>query len=320
MSALLTLAAARLKLWKYGPPTNSYTDRTAADVVAFDVYINQVAERILGMMKPRHAMRRVNVPIYDGQITLPRHLQTMEGMQLLSDNGCACAPLQIYSRFHEFAHPIGNCCFDPAVWAVSQLAQTYITPAPVFYLRAMGSAVSATPLTLIGGYDEDNMEYFDSVTLAIALTDNTTTRSWNSMPQIQKPVTTGSVTLSAVDTVTGEETDISIYAPGETVPAYQRYRVPEINGFNYARIFGKLAYVEATADTDIIYPGVTGALKAGLQALNYEDNNDLARARNYWDQAFTILDNDNQQLEGDAAMPVFKVAGDFGAGSIAQVQ
>lgn len=319
MSALLTLTAARQKLWKYGPPTNTYATRTAADEDAFDNYLNQVAERLLSMMKPRHTMRRVVVPISDGLLTLPRNLATMEGIELMDSNGCTGSPLQIYSRFHEFAHPIGQCCCDPAVWTVSQLAQTQVSPTPGYYLRAVGSAASATPLTLVGGWSEDDEEYFDSVTLTIATSANTTTRSWNSIPQIQKPVTTGSVTLSAVDTTSGEVTELAIYAPGETVPAYQRYRVPDCASYPYARIFGKLAYVEATADTDIIYPGVTGALKAGLQALNYEDNNDLGRAQDYWQQAAQILDEDNQQLEGDAAMPVFKVSEDYGCGAIPQV-
>lgn len=320
MSALLTLASARLKLWSYGPNSNSYTARTAADVTAFDNYINQVAERLLGMMKPRHTMRRVNVPVQDGYLTLPRNLQTMEGIEMLnSTTGCPSSPLQIYSRFHEFAHPIGNCCCDPAVWSVSELAQTWVAPTPGFYLRAIGSAADADPIVLVGGWDTDNAEYFDSVNLTIAVTANTTTRSWNTMPQVQKPVTSGSVTLSAVDTTSGEVTELVIYAPGETIPAYQRYRVPHWNGYGYARVFGKLAYVEATLDTDIIYPGVTGALKHGLQALNYEDQNNQSMADEKWARAQMILDQDNQQLEGDAALPVFRVAGDFGAGSIAQV-
>jgi hypothetical protein len=175
-------------------------------------------------------------------------------------------------------------------------------------------------MTLLRGHDSSWNEYFDSVTLSMGNGTTTTTRTWNSMPQIQKIATVNKVELYSVDSISGDETLIAVYAPSETVPSYQRYKVPEFCGNAVsAVILGKLAYNPVSQDTDIVYPGVVGAIKMGLKALQSEDTEEDDRARSNWADAFRLLEHDVQEMEGDASIPVFKVMGEFGAGNIYNV-
>lgn len=311
---LLSLLSVRTALWSYGLYPVPLVSATTAQKSAFDERVNQVVERLLEQAKPRHTLRKVNVPIINGMITLPRNLETALGVKLVSDEGCPCSPLIVYSRFHEFAHPIA-CCDCGGVYPVTELAQVFQDPVPFLKLRLVSTVTSGT-ITFIGGLSTDGDEYFDSVSLNITNGTVTTTREWATMPQIQKSTTTVSVEMYAVDTVTGTATLIAVYAPGETIPAYRRYKVPESTGFSWALVQGKLGYVPVSGDTEIVYPGKLGALKYGLMALNYEDRNDFDRAIQYWGYSFKMLDDDRLELDGDSAVPVTRTFGDYGAGSV----
>lgn len=316
---LTTLSAARSALWQYGPNPVSYASSTSAQKTAWDARANRVVERYLGMMKPSHTMRRCNVPIYDSAITLPRHLQSLLGLKLVNAENCPCHPLAIYSRFHEFSQVgAGGGCCSSGVYPLSETVQTFRDPSAGFRLRAKSTTGAAGSFTLIGGRDTDWDEYFDSVTLAISDGTTTTSREWNSMPRIVKPVTTPGVELYSVDD-DDEETLIAIYAPAETNPAYQRYRVPECGSAVAALVLSRLTYVEATADTDILYPGNLGALQMGLQALNYEDRNDFERSEDYWQRGLRIIDMNKTEFEGDAQIPSINAVPGFGASAVPNV-
>lgn len=180
----------------------------------------------------------------------------------------------------------------------------------------------------------------------------TTSEHYTSLPRISKVVTEGPVFLYSVvnvDTViSGEilagnelilggdetllagaesgaftqttevETLIAIYAPGEKTPAYKQYRIANLGTEETsAECLCKLGYVAAVADTDLIIPGVYGALKHGLKALTYEDTSD-DRQDAEWQRALNILNDDRHELDGEF-QPIFQFASDFGAGSIANV-
>lgn len=316
---LFTLAELREKLWKYGPPPKvPYETATDAQKAQTDAYLNQVCERLLGRMKPRFTMRRVNVPVYDGTITIPRELDGIDGIEMVTEDNCPCHPLQIYSRFHEWAYPVASCCCAPAVFVLSDMVQVFQDPSPGdegFKLRVTATEEDGQNLLLKGGYDEDWNQIFTTETLAFDSGEFTSTTVYNSLPQIQKPVTDNYIELYSVDVATDEATLIAVYAPSEKIPAYKRYRVPEWNGYPLARVFGKLAFNEVTADNDIPIPNNMGALKAGLQALAYEDAADLQRSDLLWGRALSILDEEMAEAN-DAELPSFRVPSDFGCGNI----
>ncbi len=296
---LLTLAAARQRLWAYGPDKVPYPG-TSAQQGNFDAALNDVIEEFLINGKWRNTMRKVRIPIYDGMITLPRELQSCSGVKLIpfSDNERCQFPLLIYDQFHEFHHGATPACdCTGAVYPESQLAQTFIIPDEGFTLRAVSTETRGT-LTFIGGTDAADAEYFDQVTLSITNGTLDTTRVWNALPRIQKSTTNVSVSLYAVNS--GTATLIAIYAPGETVPAYMRYTVaspPTDAPACFALC--KLAFVPVVADTDIVYPGVVRALKSGLLAVERETARERDAARELWAEAIMALDNDRKQLDGE---------------------
>lgn len=314
---LYTLAQIREKLWAAGPvPKTPYVTASQSQKDQFDEYLNQACMQLLAEQKPRYSMRRINVPVYDRTITLPRELDSIDGIQMVNESNCPCNPLQIYSRFHEWAHPVGACCCDSMVYVLDETAQSFITPSPGddgYQLKVVATEPDTPDMYFVGGYDADWDQIFDTETLAIGNGSFTTTTIWKSMPQIQKPVTTNLVQLYSVDVATSDEELIAVYAPGETIPAYKRYKVPEWNGYPLARVFGKICFVEATADRDIPFPNNLRALKLALKALNYEDNSDMDRFQIYWNQAMAVLDNERSDSE-DAELPTIKIADDFGSG------
>lgn len=317
---LSSLSQIRQRLWAYGPIKKTvYSLATQAQFDEFNECLNQVCEVLLGKMKPRFTMRRINVPVYDNSITIPRELDSIDGIEMVDDNNCACSPLQIYSRFHEWAHPVSGCSCNTTVFVLSDLVQTFLDPSPGdsgFYLRVKSTEGDTPTVSFKGGYDTNWDQIFSTTDLVIGNGTFTTTQAWVSMPQVIKPVTDNLVELYSVDVATSEETLIAVYAPGEEIPAYRRYKVPNWNDqYPLARVFGKLGFIRVVADDDIVFPQHTSALKAGLQALNYENAADYDRSEVLWAKAQKVLDDEMAEAN-DAELPVFHVDSQFGAGNI----
>lgn len=315
--ALITLAQARETLWQFAG-TVDYAEASPAQKRAFDAKLNQVVERYLGSGKPSHTVRRVTLPVYDGLVTLPRNFQTILGARLQNESEtCGCSPLlTAWTAFHAFMNsPWWDECCDAKLSPRNQMAQTFIIPDGPFYLRCVATEVTEN-LTLVGGTDQNDDQIFSDVLLAITNGTTTTTQQYNTLPQLQKPLTSNKVLLYSVAVATGTATLIAIYAPGETVPAYPQFAVPDIDGYDSVLALCKLAYVPAIAETDVIIPGVWGALKKGLQAIVREDQMDDNPETGHsalWAQGWDILDKDRQELDGDSQIATLNVLGTFGA-------
>lgn len=310
---LVTLAAAREKLWQYGSNV-AYASKTQAQSDEWDARLNQVMEELLARCSPRYSKRRVNVPIYDEMLTLPRMFASCEGIKLLDTDICPVNPWLIYDRHFEFTQPYGDVSEGwGAVFPATELAQTFRIPTPGFYLRCIATAAD-DPLVLVGGRDSNFDEFFDSVNLAITNGTTTTSRYYSSLPQIVKPLTSSSVKLYAV-TSGGTATLIAIYAPGETVPAYKRYLVPGSSEYPLALCLLRIGYTPATQDNDIVIPSSIRALQRGIRAMIREEAEDEERAEQLWAQAVQFLDSESSETE-DAELPTLNVLPGYGAGSI----
>lgn len=313
---LLTLAAARQALWDYGPAKVSYPG-TQGQRDDFDKWLNQVIQKFQNSGKPRSTMRKVLIPIYDGNITLPRELQSCSGVKLIpyGTNPRWYRPLAIYSQFHEFHHgPTPDWCCEGGAFPDSELCQTFRVPATGFTLRVKSTETRGS-LTLLGGTDATGAEYFDSTTLAITNGTSNNARAYNSLPRIIKSLTNVSVSLYSV--ISGTETLIAIYAPSETVPAYTRYQVTFATDNSPSCLaLCKLAFVKVVLDTDIVYPGVETALITGLLAVERQVAREADAANKLWAQAIDELDKDRQQLDGDAEQTEFHAAAGSGFGNV----
>lgn len=313
---LLTLASVRERLWQYCNFSVAYASATQAQKDEADFRINQVVERFLTEGKYKNTLRRISIPIEDGYVTLPRELETILGIELITASGCCCIS-QIYTKFHEFAHPCGMCC-SSGTYPISESSASFITPTAPFTLRVKSTVTEGADIVFYGGWDADDEEYFGGDTVAITNGTTNGTRTYNVMPPtggVQKEVTTVPVELYSV--TDGVETLIAVYGPNETVPAYKRYKVPDWNStFTSALVLGKLAYVEAVNDYDIIVPSHWGALKLGLKALRSEDTEEDDMADQDWARAYRLLNNQVTEAEGDNEFPMFKVQDNFACDGI----
>lgn len=310
---LVTLAAARQKLWSYGSNV-TFSERTQAQSDEWDARLNLALEELLGRCSPRYSKRRVNIPIYDEMITLPRQFSAIEGIKLLDTDIQPVSPWMIYSKHFEFGQLYGDVsCGWGDVFPATEVAQTFRIPTPGFYLRCIATAAD-DPLVLIGGRASNFDEFFDSVDLAITNGTTTTTRFYSSLPQIIKPLTSSEVKLYSV-TVGGTATLIAIYAPGETVPAYKRFLVPGSEQYPLALCLCRLGFTPVIQDNDIVYPSSLPALQRGIRSVIRTEAEDTNRARELWAEAVEFLDSEVAETEA-AEQPILNVAPGYGAGSI----
>lgn len=322
---MLTLSDVRSLLWEYAPAGADglkvpLSSASASELAYWLGKLNQVQERLMNLGAFETYVVVPEMPIYAGMITLPRRFATCEGVNI-----CA-GPRPIYSRFWKFTNATRSRPCSNAVVPVTDSAQTFLDPTADFKLRIKSSTAGDNTklVTLIGGVDGDDAELFSTATLTItAGNPATTSQVYSVLPRISKVATTGQVDLYSVDNVTGDETLIATYAPWETLPAYKRYEIinqseaPSDNDPTTAECLCTLGYVPASADTDLIIPGVLGALKHGLKALTYEDTSD-DRQDEEWARAEKALNDARENYDG-VTIPTFRFDENFGAGSILNV-
>lgn len=331
--SVIDLATCRRALWKYGSSV-PYSAATVTDIGEFDAKLMQVIERFFTLGTWKSMWRRIPLIVYDCRLTIPRGFETCR--QIDSCGG----PLPLYSQFSRFGG-YGTPCdsvFSGCTAGLRLLdegAQTFRIPTGTFYLRAVATEVNADGLTFIGGYDQDEAELFDVVTLALTNGSTTTTQQYTRLPQIQKAVTNNAVSLYAVDVTTGDATLIASYAPGETLPNYRQYSADGFGGDAdsdpvVVTAICKLGFVTALAANDIIVPGHIGALKLGLMSIQFEDKVDGTNAGLYMGPNFPnqtgkmsgaidLLDAELAELQA-AEQPLFSVSSDYGCGGIRNVR
>lgn len=124
--------------------------------------------------------------------------------------------------------------------------------------------------------------------------------------RVTKTITPVAGTITIRNSVTLEI--LAQYKPNETAPDYQRYSTP-----TYKQIQSVLALVTRSSsfllsDDDFIFPDNMNALRYGVQAYLYDQNNDLERAMFYWNEASKCLyREDVKENLGQQSTVVFQV-------------
>jgi hypothetical protein len=274
----LTLGQARPILWKYVSNV-AYESASSSEISNFDQTLNRLCQRFLIDGGWRGCFTRVTLTTYGNTLTLPRNLSTCLGCDPIdSDSNCSGFPLNIYSRWFEFAaqgpgltSESANACAIRGLVPVSDSAQTFADPTGTFYLRAKSTKASGRGFTLVGGLDENGDAIETDVKLEIANGTTTTTQQYTEMPFIEKAVTGASVQFYSVDTTTAVETLLCVYAASETIPAYKRYTIPSAEDGDTFACICKLAFVPAINDADLIIPSVVDALILGLMSFQFSN-------------------------------------------------
>ncbi len=342
VTLVLTLGQARPILWPYAsnvPFSTASTD----DIAAFDATLNRLCERLILEGKWRGCFSKVTLNTHGSLLTLPRNLASCLGVDPLSSDSNQCGfPLNIYSRWHEWAvNGLGltsasiNSCLIRGVVPVSDQAQTFVDPVGTFLLRAKSTAPSAG-LTLIGGADENGAAIAGHTHLSVLNGTTTTTQQFTVMPFIEKAISQQYVELYSVDILSSVETLLCVYAPSETVPAYKRYSIPNAADGDGFVCLCKIAFVPMIVDSDLVIPPVMDALILGLMSFQYRDKNDPERSALYMGPnnperaselgrsvpisgCLDVLNSDRNEMDA-GERPVFEVSRQYGAGNIRSVR
>lgn len=238
-----------------------------------------------------------------GFITLERGDESIVGVDVGN------APRMVRSQFYEYS-PSGfgflpenrHGCGGLIDMGDGYVTQADISAAATLRLKLEDPADAGKTVRLFGK-DQDGEEIFSAtghkgITLTTASPSSTTTQVFTEITGIQFEFMNGYSTLWQV--IDGVETQIGVYAPGETRPCYRRYKTGIIGDQTCIRVFCRRRFVPLVAPTDWVIPGNIGALKMGLQALTHEDAGRLEEAEGLWGKASQLLDQELATLRGSA--------------------
>jgi len=257
--------------------------------------LNQVRERYINSGKWKGMVVEIDVTPVDSVITLPSNCESVLGAQL---DG---RPVVVFSRQHEFV-PGGpgevTAGTGGAVALIDQGDRTY---------KIMGASdVTTAHLTCKLRYVD--LEEGELATGNIVVAGAST------------PAVNGTYTLagtmygkpfyvldtSSLFTVFWSSSAWCVQSnPTSASGAFVYYTssddvaTPDL-ATTWTEGFGTLTAETTAAVTDDVIPGNLGALKLGLQALAYEDQNDLDRSEVYWTKGLTLLNDQTRQARGAA--------------------
>ncbi len=134
-----------------------------------------------------------------------------------------------------------------------------------------------------------------------------TTQFFKRVEGIQAPATmVGRWSLWKV--ISGVETLLGIYEPGETRPRYVRYETRVTD--QPICVFCYRKYVPLVAETDWVFPSNMNATEYGFQALGYRDRGDFKTEEETWQQAKKVLKEQYARLSVGAR--TYFTSDDFG--------
>jgi len=287
--------------------------------------INQATRRFMNRQrKPIHIRRLVRFFTRKDIITLPHEIEhilhyTMDG-----------APAPMFSQAYEFvSHGVGeiNCPDCIAGKYLEDLGNFYPTffdlpsyePKPenagvagpmysAHKLIAMSTSADDQNLEIrIGGRNSKNELLGNGMgaTLKITTWDNGVEGNFTYSPEalpylledvrdvqtVQKPVTTGFVSLYAFNPETYQMYFLAKYHPQETAPRYRRYRItaPDCKCGSAILAWCELGYVPKTRPEEILIVQNLDALKLMVMAIEMENDRDFQLAKAYEADAYRLL-------------------------------
>lgn len=295
MNSRLTLADVRDALYSYVVPEDANSSK-------FTSYINQVRERIIHSGKWKGTTFTVAFDTSRGYLTLPRTAEALLAVHVSKQ------PLVIQSRWYEYLQsgPGQIDVTQANLSTVIDMGDNFCTlddlSEPAQLVVQCQSADDNGLEIVIRGLDADGNQICSSdgsigETVVLSTSPTFTVATFAQITSVTKPITVGNVTISQ-DAAPNPHILLSTYAPTETHPQYRRYKL----GQTTQAVTGvcKLRYVPLVDDKELVIPDNLGAYKMGLQALTYEDSNDLVTAEQYWTKCFILLNNQSKEFRGAA--------------------
>jgi hypothetical protein len=271
--------------------------------------LNFVIERFVKSGRWKGCRFTAYITPYDNQITTPENVETVDGIICIDDqypNNQLSQPVNIQPDWYQFS-TTGMGLFPTNYTGDTQCIRlgdgfcTYRDPQTATTFTVTKEALAETGNMTVKFKDSNGDPYWvngvEGVTINLA-TDlpYTSPVATTGIYEVVKPLTTGRIFMG----LTSPAVQIAIYSPAELNPNYQRYRIvgnyPEERTI-YAMC--KRAFITFKLDTDEVIPSNLNALRYGVQAYIYDQQNDLERAKVYWDMAFTTLNEELEDFTGD---------------------
>jgi hypothetical protein len=166
------------------------------------------------------------------------------------------------------------------------------------------SYLGSDTLTLtVYGTDENYLP------VQLALTGNTTVDNpFVHIDRIHREQ--GSVPMTLTHTAIDlTQTMLAVLAPKQEEAYFHTYRISTLSCKQNAivRALAKLRFVPFESDQDVLpFTSVT-ALELGMQAINFEFENDLTTAQTYWNKAIEVLNNELYDSKAVDEWPVIRM-------------
>src|SRR5687768_3677836 len=285
-------------------------ERYATSPESFLSELNQVCERLLDMLLHKSFYQKVVIPGPNtvGYFSLPHPFTSCLG--IVGNN----YPVEIFSQFQQYqdlgwVYQDATQIVAPGIWDLGEAAvQVDIASVGEAGVLQIGieNAADAGKLVRVYGLDEDGLEVFNPVvagatgigTVTVNPTVNTTQQYSAVTDVLTDDVFLGRWTISLVN---GSDVFLlGTYDPGDKRPRFRRYASgPYQESVNVVALCRR-GHKELVNPTDWVEPGNIAALKLGLLALNCEDGARLDLSKAYWDNAWTILQNEMKSYRGGA--------------------
>lgn len=256
------------------------------------------------------------------EITLPRQFQTIKGVKINGTVRDLASPWYSYLQgtsdatqwsrnvvdrgdgYATFAQPMG--LVNGVLQSVPAKLRVVSTGAPV---TGVGSSIE------VHGVDASGMEVWNGAQRGAVLTFAAVKAApyFSVIREVIKPVTTQLAYLYACYDDATEEV-IGIFEPGETVPSYRKYFVPELAQTTAEDLADtpvdalcQLRHIPLVADNDIVPITNFRALKNLVLSVYWEDEGDEVRSKNHLDTAIAFLNSENGLLRPPSEQAAFRV-------------
>lgn len=279
--------------------------------------LNRVCERLISNEKYNGSMVRLSISAPYGQLTPPRQFRTVEGIKV---NGVVHPQANPWYEFIPGKSDTAGFYMDAVRdlgdgWAIMRTPRITppTTPAdisiPVRDIPSGGTLTVSFPGSnntrevLIEGRDDNYQP------LSLVITGQATAANiFSSITRIHKEQGTVSVTLTYT-TTDSVATILAIMEPKEEETFYRRYIIDSHTSAATLAVAAlcKRRHIEFTNDNDVLPFSSIYALERGLDALQYEDENDITLAGQYWGLAVDALNDELKDTLSDNSFPVIRM-------------
>lgn len=256
--------------------------------------LNRVCERLLLHGKFIGSVVKVDITARYGQLTPPRWIRAIEGVRVNNSNR------QLANRWFEWIPgraSLDGYCLD----LVRDLGDGHPTIADLPEGGTLVSVVpSGTHIITVYGRGADGLPHVAPISA-----NQTIPNPFSVITRVHKEQTDVEITLKHV---AATETILAPMEPLEEETFYHRYAIDDKASTEETLVTAicKLRHIEFTSDQDVLPFSNISALELGLDALQFEAENDHATADKYLNKAVYVLNQELADSNSDNDIPTIR--------------